>query len=482
MIAPGNGQRVDVGGARQDEETGAWSIWGIRLTMFLSVAIAVCLGWAWLETFYRHVAVNAQLSYGSFDPPLPNGIPLSVKVLPIIGNHYFGDFQLPRAYAAELRHGFSPYLELYRPEQYPPFAQVLFVPLTLLPLPAAAATYFLLSVGVLLVPLWLMLAPLKWEYRTIILTPVALVTTPFISLLDRGNDIGIAVGLIAWALWAWRSERWVLCGAFLAAAIALKAYPAALLVVPLALRRYRFTALVAGSAVLVNLLTLTAYPGGYMRNLRALVPALEGTSSPSTQLSSWSLYSVIPRTAGLLDGPSSVHHLLAPKGLVIWLPSILYVCGLYFVIWRGRVPQWCWGPLALASIQLVVPLSFVYTTAWAPLAAIWFAWGYLISTRAKTDTGGVPAESVSLRILVLLALVVTLAPSVFTISGSGGFETPLAQYLSPVLILVTLGTAIIFSFRPLAGNERSLARGQRAAHRVSTGAEQESRTIAVRHA
>jgi len=74
-----------------------------------------------------------------------------------------------------------------------------------------------------------------------------LVTTPFISLLDRGNDIGIAVGLIAWALWAWRSERWVLCGAFLAAAIALKAYPAALLVVPLALRRYRFTALVAGS-------------------------------------------------------------------------------------------------------------------------------------------------------------------------------------------------------------------------------------------
>ncbi len=279
MIPPGDGQPVDLG-ARQEDETGAWSIWGIRLTMFLSVAIAVCLGWAWLETFYRHVAVNSQLSYGSFDPPLPSGIPLSVKVRPIIGNHYFGDFQLPWAYAAELRHGFSPYLELYRPEQYPPFAQVLFVPLTLLSLPAAAAIYFLLSVGVLLVPLWLMLAPLKWEYRTIILTPVALVTTPFISLLDRGNDIGIAVGLIAWALWAWRSERWVVCGAFLAAAIALKAYPAALLVVPLALRRYRFTALVAGSAVLVSLATLAAYPGGYVRNLRAFLPALEGRPAP----------------------------------------------------------------------------------------------------------------------------------------------------------------------------------------------------------
>ena len=70
-----------------------------------------------------------------------------------------------------------------------------FVPLMLLPLPAAAAISFLLSVGVLLVPLWLMLAPLRWEYRTIILTPVALMTTPFISVLDRGNEIGIAVGL-----------------------------------------------------------------------------------------------------------------------------------------------------------------------------------------------------------------------------------------------------------------------------------------------
>ncbi len=145
------------------------------------------------------------------------------------------------------------------------------------------------------------------------------------------------------------------------------------------------------------------------------------------------------------------------------------------------MPQWCWGPLALASIQLVVPLSFVYTTAWAPLAAIWFASGYLISTRAKTDTGGAPAESVSLRILLVLALVVTLAPSVFTISGSGGFKTPLAQYLSPVLILVTLGTAIILSFRPLNGKEQPPTRSRSAADRVSTGAEEESRTIAVRH-
>ena len=104
---------------------------------------------------------------------------------------------------------------------------------------------------------------------------MALLTTPFVSFLDRGNDIGIVVGLVVLSIWAWRSEKGILCVVFLVGAIALKAYPAALLVVPLALRRYRFTALVAGSAVVVNLLVLAVFPGGYIHNLRAVVPALE---------------------------------------------------------------------------------------------------------------------------------------------------------------------------------------------------------------
>ncbi len=372
---------------------------------------------------------------------------------PIIGNHYFGDFQLPLNYGRDLFHSISPYL-YHRPppEQYPPFVQVLFVPLTAFSLPLSAAIYLALSVAVFLVPLWLMLAPLRTEFRIMFLTPVAVLTTPLISLLDRGNDIGIAVGLVAWALWAWRSERWVWCGTFLAAAIALKAYPAAVMVIPLGLRRYKFTALVVASAVLANLLALVVIPGGYLRNLRAVGPALLGHSLPYVQLSSWSLYSVIPKTAGLLLGPSAVTHLLAPRGLAIWAPSVLYVAGLYFVIRRGRVPQWCWGPLGLATIQLCVPLSFVYTTAWAPLAAVWFAWGSFVDIPAETRTEGGPRQWLTLRIMLLTALTITLVPWVFTISGSGGFRVPLAEFLSPLLLLLTLGTAVIRSLAPIASS------------------------------
>ncbi len=378
-------------------------------------------------------------------------MPLHTIAKPIIGVHYFGDFQLPFGYATNLRHSISPYLGPSLPTSYPPVAEVFFALFSFLPLDISVLIFLSLSVVVFLVPLWLMLAPLRSEYRIIFLTLVAVLTTPFIDFLDRGNDIGIAVGLIAWAIWAWKSERWVLCGIFFVAAIALKAYPAALLVIPLGLRRYRFTAIVAVSAAAASLIPLLFFPKGILRNIHAVLSAVTSLRFfPSVRLLSWSLYSVIPNTAGFIFGPTAAGRLLAPNHILIWLPSILYLCGVYFVIRRGRVPQWCWGPLSLASIQLLVPVSFSYTTAWAPIAAVWYAWGNFVDVRAGGSAEGHGTGWVVLRIMVLLDLVVTLAPSVFVISGSGNFQVPLGRYLSPLLLLVTLCIAISYSMRPIA--------------------------------
>ena len=97
---------------------------------------------------------------------------------------------------------------------------------------------------------------------------------------------------------------WVLCGVLLAAAIALKVYPATVLVVPLALRRYRFTFLVTASAFVCDLFPVVFFPGSPGRNVRAGLSALESfkASIHSVAKVSWSLYSVIPNTAGLLLG------------------------------------------------------------------------------------------------------------------------------------------------------------------------------------
>ncbi len=390
-------------------------------------------------------------------------MPLHTVAKPIIGNHYFGDYQLELGYATNLRQSISPYLLRHNPDPALPVTQVFFILFTFLPLRMSVFVYLTVSIVLFLVPLWLLLAPLKPEYRVLFLTPTAVLTTPFISFLDRGNDIGIAVGLLAWAIWAWRSERWILCGAFLVAAIALKEYPVAVLVVPLGLRRYKFTAAVAASVVVTNFLALVVFPGGYLRNLRAALPVAlsqQNWYTSSEKVFSWSAFEVFPKTVGLIISTSAANKLEATSTVFLWLPSILYLCGVYFVIRRGRVPQWCWGPLSLASVQLLLPLSFVYTTAWAPVAAVWFAWGYLLDIRDETLSRECEkAWWVTLRIMVLLALTATLAPSVFTVSGFSGYHTEVAQYLSPVFILVTLFTAIIRSLRPMTLEPQSVSVG-----------------------
>jgi hypothetical protein len=435
----------------------------VRLLAVVSLALAISAAWAWVQNFYRYKPVSAELSHASYDIPVLPGD--QIQVAPVIGRHYFGDLQVPLNYANGLRHSVSPYLRP-APEQYPPFVQALYLPLTFVSLRLAATIYLALLAAVFLVPLWLLLAPLDYARRIVFLVPTAVLTIGFTSFMDRGNNVAIAVGLVAWALWAWREERSVWCGALLAVAIALKGYPAALLVIPLAYRRYRFAILVAASAVAANLVSLAFYPGGFTRNLREVLPALKGEASALNQLSSWSLYSVIPKTSGLILGPFHVTALLTPAGLVGWLPAIVYLAGLYFVIRRGRVPQWCWGPLTLASIQLIVPLSYVYTAAWASIAAVWYAWGDLVEVDPVASADD--SEFTALRVLLLLALTATVTPSVFSLTVHGGFHTPLTMYLSPLLLVVTWCAAVAITLWPRRTGDETVSQEALVARSVPT--------------
>ncbi len=276
------------------------SRWGVRLLAVLSLGLAVTGTWAWVEVSYRGVPVNAQLSYPATDGRFAAIPPTKPKS--IIGVHYFSDFQLPLARANNLRHSINPY-DTKLSAQYPPVSKVPFLALSYLPLDLAAFIFLAVSAAVFLVPLWFLLEPAGWEARVVFLAVAAVLTAGFVSFLDRGNAAGLAAGLVGCALLAWKHDRWVWCGALLVAAISLKVSPAGLLVVPLALRRYRFTIWVIASTVIVNLMGLLIYPGSYFHNLRQVVPSLTGYRfATQSWFASWSLYSTIPKTVGLLFG------------------------------------------------------------------------------------------------------------------------------------------------------------------------------------
>ena len=430
--------------------------WGLRFLALLLVAGALSVGVAWVDAFYRGISVNGTLSFPAFDYPW---MPVHTSQVAIIGNHYFGDFQLPDAWAANVRGSLSPYLNSAVPANYPPLAIAALIPFTFIPIRPATVLFLGLSVVVFLVPLWLLLSPMRYAMRCVVLVPTAMVSSAMISLLDRGNDIGIALGLIAWALWAWRTERWVWCGTLLAAAIAYKAYPVVLLVIPLALRRYRFSFAVLFAAVSTNLVALAFFPGGFIENLKVVIPAMTSQRlTTGTQLTSWSLYSLVPKVAGLLLGPTHVASLSNPGRLVIWIPSVVYLLLVFIIIRRRAVPEWCWGALALASLQLVVPLSGVYTTGWACLAAIWYIQGSLAHAAPNAVRAGDNAEqSVLLRVLVMLALLASIVPSAFTIGGANGFDVVATRLLSPAFLFLTLCVALVRSAhaRPSDGQASS---------------------------
>ena len=265
-------------------------------------------------------------------------------------------------------------------------------------------------------------------------------TTPFITMLDRGNSIGIGIGLVSWSAVAYRSRRWLWCGIFLAVGSAFTVFPVLLLVIPLALRRYRFATFVFSCAVLLNLLALLCIPGGYIENFRTVVPAMSsGALASGSLLTTWSLYSLVPKMADLLLGPSHIGHLLDPSRFWSWLPAVLYLVLVFLIIRFRRVPQWCWGALSLGSIQLVLPFSAAYTTGWACLAAIWFARGSLMNMElCHSDERPAFHDDMILRVIVLLALVVTLVPSSISIAGVGGSSVLATYLLSPALLLATL--------------------------------------------
>jgi hypothetical protein len=79
---------------------------------------------------------------------------------------------------------------------------------------------------------------------------------------------------------------------------------------------------------------------------------------------------------------------------------------------------------------------------------VWYAQGNLVTNYATLDEN--PDGHTTLRVMLLLALTATLAPSAFTITGADHFETAISSYLSPLLLFATTCAAIVQSFRRFA--------------------------------
>lgn len=256
--------------------------------------------------------------------------------------------------------------------RHAPIGAGLFVPWTLLPYHAALNAWRLLNVGLYVGTLWTLLRHFHLSPREPLALGLAALwfaSTPSRDSLALGqwDALFLNLGLAALILFTTRRDRDFLVGALLALPIALKFFPALLLLTPLVARRWRvFAGCAAGGLATILLGVLLAGPRNTWVFLTQVLPAVGGGT---LYAENQTLYAFIGRLlATHLAGngvgatyPVDQTRLLADA---VAVPLVLLTA---LVAWRRGG-----GELAAAlRFALPIPVALlVIPTAWAHYCAL----------------------------------------------------------------------------------------------------------------
>lgn len=132
------------------------------------------------------------------------------------GNHFFGDYYQVWQMASEK--------EWNSINIYPPFATALFKIFSIFPYKLGLFLYLGLMGACILVPLLSATAGRKYSERLTLVLIFGVFSVPFISMIDRGNNMGLIIPLIYFAIMHARSNNYK-SGVLLGFASAIKIYP-----------------------------------------------------------------------------------------------------------------------------------------------------------------------------------------------------------------------------------------------------------------
>ena len=428
------------------------SRWVARSTALMCVVLSMAAIRSWVGIFYWNQPISEWLSWVSVDPPyLPTDL---VPATELLGNHFFGDYQEFRSWGVLwIQHGISPY-EIG--VSYPPLGVLASIPFVFVTPKVGYAAFAIVSAAGVLLPLWMLLRGVSPSVKVIVLSLFAVLTAPFLAVLDRGNTQGLTFCLIAFSLVSASRGKWWWTGALLAAAASLEISPLILILVPTVFGFIRFTIKTAAGAMAVSLLIMLTLPGTWPDNLTGFITNLldfAGEAAPSKNFS----------TSGVVQQLTMAMHeigwLTETERIHLWfsaLTTLAWSVGLFLVLKRRRVPQWLWGGLSLATMQVLSPVSLPYSLLWAPLALVWFLRGSMPGISAK-----VPQEPIKyglqesrLRWLWLSTLVILLAPLPILVPF-GGVSINLLPTLGLVSLYFCMGYALLVSCRRATHRDHS---------------------------
>ena len=277
--------------------------------------------------------------------------------------------------------------------RHAPIGAGLFVPWTLLPYDVALNAWRLINVGLYVATLWTLLKHFRLTPRDPLalgLTILWFVSTPSRDSLALGqwDALFLNLSLAALIFYTARRDRDWVVGALLALPIALKFYPALLLLVPLLARRWRVIGGCAlGGAVAVLLGALLAGPRNSWIFATAVLPAVGGGT---LYAENQTLYALIGRllTTSLPGNGVGATYPVALTRIIADALAMAIVSITALVIWRrgdGELATALRFVLPIPAALLIIPTAWAHYAAWAllPLAVLAIALANGTPSRAR---------------------------------------------------------------------------------------------------
>jgi hypothetical protein len=419
---------------------GPTSPWAERLLALSSVLLVVSFLIAWCLQVYFRIDVAAALSYVADDGwclPTTEGF----------GIHCFGDFHQFIAPAP------SDYYPITSSLSVSPAGSVISDVFgwlaTATSIRFSLATYLLLSCLLILAPFAITLRHRPLRESLPFLMVLGVLTMPFITLMDRGNNLSFAVpGLFLFAF-GLKKARYDMCTLGIVLSAVVKPQFLILVIALLAIRQYRRAALTMVYSGLAVLATFVFYAGPVDR-FQSWVSSISRYSAhiPLASDHNYSISGAIFRTLSLPIAPEHLRviarHLLSLHTTFPGLLALLLFSAVLIAFGRRMDPTALAFVVLCNATFLVGTVNAYYTAVALPIAAL------IVSSGLPGGTSAARSRQGRLRDLgswsILIAVSIALAPMVFPTSwpaldqayvvNAWSILVPASWYLASLLVVL----------------------------------------------
>jgi hypothetical protein len=381
---------------------------------------------SWIQIYWLNKPINMILTNLASDPPW---MPLGQESLPIIGVHHFGDWALLRGWilSGDPYHQFLP--------AYPPISLLLAEPFTWFSNNTGFFLYIFTTVVVVTSAIYRILKSFDLYLRIQLTLLLGLFNAPTLLIFDRGNNIGLMFGILAWGLIFLQENKAFLSILCLGIGAGMKLYPI-LIFMPLYFWGFRKIALKSlFLALVVNLLLFARYPMGIIENAKIFYSEvlMGGYTSAIGVSPEFVLNQIGPFSTQLAlicqrsDQAEALSYFINLPNFAKYIPILVWIINLSFIPLRDNDFVKLKFSLLLFSLQFL-PLMPPYISIWSTFGA-----AFLLTVN-NYKFGEDNALKKRLLYSILGMIVLTLTPLPFTF-GDQECGTTLNIFLGTVYFL-----------------------------------------------